>query len=161
MKVLSTLICAVICICLGCQKSEDNTPATSFRIITDKLIDTKDLVVHHVTIEAPGERYVQVNAEGELFCKSTFKPVRETNTLRFELTFVATLIKRPDSPNVMKWYMQAKCDGNTIGHPDLIETEAQTLSELLKLNMFEGSQSFGQDLVLGEFKKEPIVVFVK
>jgi hypothetical protein len=161
MRILNTLICVAVCLSLGCAKSGDNASPTSFRVTAHRLIDTKDLLVHHVTIEAPGERFVRVNAEGKLVCQSTLKPVGDASTFRLELTFVATLVKRPDSPNIMNWYMQTKWSGNTIRCPEMIETEAETLSELVQLNMFEGSHSFGQDFVLGEFKNEPIVVLVK
>jgi hypothetical protein len=161
MRILSTLICVGICLSFGCQKSDDNVSAASFHVKADELISTDDHAVLHVVIEASGERYVEVNANGELFWKSTFKPQGDTNTLQVELTFVATFIKRPDTPNLIKWAMQTKAGGNTIEHPGTIETEAKTLSEVIQLKSLEGSVIFGQDLVLGKFNDEPIVILVK
>ncbi len=128
MRILNTLICVAVCLSLGCAKSGDNASPTSFRVTSHRLIDTKDVLVHHVTIEAPGERFVRVNAEGEVFCQTTLKPEGNDSTLKFELIFVAVLIKKADSPNVMKWYMQVKLSGSTLGHPEMIESEAQTFS---------------------------------
>jgi hypothetical protein len=161
MRILSTLICVGICLSLGCQKSDDTVSSTSFHVKSEELINAEDHVVLHVVIEAPGERYVQINVDGELFCKSTFKPQGDTNTLQVELTFVATFIKGSGTPNLIKWFMQFEAVGNTIGHPETIETKAETLSEVIQLKTFEGSGIFGQDLVLGKFNDEPIVVLVK
>jgi hypothetical protein len=161
MRILSTLICIAICLSLGCQKSDDSVSATSFHAKADALITAEDYAVLHAVIEAPGERYVQVNVNGDLLFKSTLKPRGNTNTLQVELSFAATFFKGEGTPNSIKWYIQAKGGGQTIGHPETIETEATSLSEVANLKTFEGSGILGEDLVLGEFNNEPIVVLVK
>ena len=161
MKTLSTLVCLGLCLSFGCQDAEDNTSAMSLRITADKLVETEGFAVLHAAIEAPGERYVRVSVNGKILCESSFKPTHHTNTLQLEIVFVATLIKTAGSPNMIKWFMQAEYGGVGIAHPEMTETEAQTLSEILTLNTLDGPSHLGKDVVLGEFQKAPIVVFIE
>jgi len=64
---------------------------------------------------------------------------------------------------LVKWFMQTEGGGSKISrpNPETIETEVEAISEILKLKTLQGTASFGNDLVLGEFKNEPIVVSLK
>ncbi|MHC4144782.1 MAG: hypothetical protein ACYSUD_08385 [Planctomycetota bacterium] len=162
MKIFNAIMCVGLCLSFGCDKSEDNVPATSFNVKTHKLIETEEFVAFHVTVEAPEDRYVRVSVMGKVLCEGGFINARSvTHPLQFELTLVATLIKRSDSPNMIKWYIQAEGAGQKIGHPEINETSVQTLSEALSLNRIEGPHSLGQDIILGEFQKEHIVISVE
>jgi len=169
MKILSTLVFFAICLSLGCERSEDSNPAaenilaTTFRVSAKKLVDTEELAVFRVNIEATGERNVQVSAQGRVFCEGLCGPEPKTNTLQYEVILVAALIKRSGSSNLVKWFMQTEGGGSKISrpNPETIETEVEAISEILKLKTLQGTASFGNDLVLGEFKNEPIVVSLK
>jgi hypothetical protein len=169
MKTLGMVVSLAICLSLGCEKSEDSSPvtddilATTFHVSAKKLVDNEELVVFRINIEAAGERNVWVSAQGRVFCEGLCVPDPKTDTLQYEVILVATLIKRSGSSNFVKWFMQTEGGGSKISRPspETIETEAEALSEILNLKTIEGPVSFGNDLVLGEFKHEPIVVLVK
>ena len=161
MKILLTIICLGLCLFFGCAKLKDNLPAKFLNIKTDKLIGTDEFAVFHVAVEAPGDRNVRVNAVGEVVFEDTFAARPDSNILHLELTLVSTLIKTSDSPNMIKWYIQVKSAGHRMGHREINETSVQTLSDALSLKRIEDPQSFGQDIVLGEFQKEPIIISVE
>jgi hypothetical protein len=160
-KLIKLLVCLGLCFNLGCQKPEEQVLDTSYHVTATKLIDQKDLFVQHVIVEAMGERIVQVEAEGQLFRRGIVRPDPDTNKLRYELLFVATLIKSSDSTNTIKWSIQGKDPISTAYHPATFEVEARKLSDVLKMEISDASHLYKQELVLGELLKDPIVLLVE
>ena len=160
-KSLRLLACLGICFYLGCRESEEQVLDSSYHITANKLIDQKDLFVQHVIVEAIGERTIQVNAEGQLFRRGIVRPNANTNNLRYELLFVATLINSSDSTNTVKWFMQGKGPNATTYHPATFEVEAHKLSEVLRMDVSDASHPYDQELVLGKFLKDQIVLLVE
>ncbi len=160
-KSLRLLACLGICFYLGCRESEEQVLDSSYHITANKLIDQKDLFVQHVIIEAIGERTIQVNAEGQLFRRGIVRPNPNTNNLRYELLFVATLINSSDSTNTIKWFIQGKGPNATTYHPATFEVEAHKLSEVLRVDISDASHPYDKELVLGEFLKDQIVLLVE
>lgn len=160
-KTLKLLVCLGICLAAGCSDSPDDAASGTFHVTADTLIDSDTAAVLHVTIEARGKRPVEVYIDGKLFCKTASQPADDTDTFRFELKFVAVMVKRPASLNTVTWYIRAEYPATGVECPAMVETEAQKLSEILKLNTFERWHPFGEDLVLGEFRQSPIVVLLK
>ncbi|MCP4258907.1 MAG: hypothetical protein GY774_15600 [Planctomycetes bacterium] len=160
-KSLRLLACVGICLFLGCRESEEQVLDTSFCIIANKLIDQKDLFVQHITIEALGQRTIQVNAEGQLFRRGIVHPDQSTNILRYELVFVAALINRPDSSSMIKWFIQGKGPNATSYHPATFEVEANELSQVLRMDISNGLQPYNQKLVLGKLLKDQIELLVE
>jgi hypothetical protein len=160
-KSLRLLACLGICFFLGCRESEEQVLDSSYHITANKLIDQKDLFVQHVIIEAIGERTIQLNPEGQLFRRGIVRPDPNTNKLRYELLFVATLIKSPDSTNTIKWSIQGKGPNSTAYHPVTFEVEAHKLSDVLKMELSDASHPYKQELALGKFLKDPIVLLVE
>ena len=158
---LRLLACVGICLFLGCRESEEQVLDTSFRIIANKLIDQKDLLVQHITIEALGQRTIQVNAEGQLFRRGIVHPDSSTNILRYELVFVATLVSQPDSSSIVKWFIQGKGPNSTAFHPATFEVETNKLSEVLRMDISDGSHPYNRKLVIGEFLKDQIELLIE
>jgi hypothetical protein len=165
MKTLSVFVFLSMCLCLGCQESEDNVPATSYRVKADKLVDSEDFVVWKVDVEASGERDVQVHlGEGQLL-KWNCMPDRDTNIAHFDVILVAHIDERYDSTNIVKWFIQIKDGGgSTVCYDnedeETIEIKTGNLEEVIDLKILEGISDFGEELVLGKLQKQPIVILV-
>jgi len=161
-KLLRLLVCMGICLILGCPKSEEEVPSTSFRIIANKLVDEKDLFVQKISIEALGERTIQVNAEDQYFRRSDVRPDQITNILHYELLFVGALMDRSDSSRMFKWFIQYKEPNSTTYHRKILEVGARDiLSDVLRMDLSDGSYPYNKQLVLGDFLKDQIVLLVK
>ena len=155
------LLCLGLCFNVGCQQPEEQVLDTSYHVTATKLIDQTDLFVQHVIVEAIGERTIQVNAEGQLFRRGNVRPDPNSNKLRYELLFVATLIKSSDSTNTIKWSIQGNGPNSTTYHPATFEVEAGKLSDVLKMELSDASHPYKQELALGKFLKDPIVLLVE
>ena len=157
---LFLLMCFSVCLGLGCRESVEPIPDGSFRLTSKTLVDTKDLTVKHVILEASGERTVEVTEGGDHSSVSPLKS-RDTDTVRVEITFVATLITRSDSPNMVKWLIQLKSRNATAGGPSTYPVETESLEDILQLDLQDGLHPLGHDLVVGKFQGAPIVLLVK
>ena len=153
--------CLSICMVYGCQESKDQIPDGYFRLAIDTLVDTKDLIVKHVIVEAPGKRSVKVTQEGGHSSVSDVEPIQDIDTMRVDITFVATLIPISGSPNIFKWLIQLKSRSSTAGGPSTFEVEAESLDDILQLDLREGLHPLGQDLIVGKFRGEPIILLVE
>jgi hypothetical protein len=163
MKTITLVLFTSLLICLvsGCQESKDQIPDGSFRLTTETLVDTKDIIVKHVIIEAPGTRSVKVTEDGSLSSVSNVKPLRDTDTMNVKITFVASLIKRSDSAHTIKWLVQLKSRVATAGGPSTFPVEADSLDNILQLDLSDGVFPLGHDLVVGRFQGKPIVLLVE
>ena len=160
-KSLGAIVCIGTCLLFGCPESKDNVSVETFHISTNKLIEKEDLVVHTVTIETSGSRVIQLRTEDGIKRYSTFRPNGDSNMSRFEIAFVATLTKTPASTNVLKWVIQAGSDSGAAYMPSTYNVKASEISEVLRLDIRDGSFSFGQDLILGELQTKPLSILVE
>jgi len=158
--ILFLFSCFSICMFSGCQESKDKIPDGSFRLTIETLVDTKDIIVKHVIVEALGKRSVKVTEDGDLSSISV-KPFRDMDTMRLDITFVATLIPRSGSPKMVKWLIHLKNKNNWVGGPSTSQVEAESIGDILKLDLQEGLYPLGQDLVVGKFQEKPIVLLVE
>jgi hypothetical protein len=152
--------CFSICLSCGCRESVEQIPEGSFRLTCQTLVDSKDLIVKHVIIEACGQRHVEVTQDGDHSSVSPLEP-RDTDAVRVEITFVATLTTRSDAPNRIKWLIQLKSRNATAGGPSTFPVETESLDDILQLDLQDGLHPLGHDLVVGKFQGEPIVLLVK
>jgi hypothetical protein len=159
--ILFLFMCLTNCFVWGCQESNEQIPDGSFRLTIDNKVDTKDLIVKHVIVEALGKRSVKVTKHGGDSSVSNVEPFRDMETMRVEITFVATLIPRTGSPNMFKWLIQLKSKNSTAGGPSAFEVEAESLGNILQVDIQEGLYPIGQDLVVGKFQEKPIVLLVE
>lgn len=159
--ILFLFSCLSICMVYGCQESKDQIPDGYFRLAIDTLVDTKNLIVKHVTVEAPGKRRVKVTQKFGHSSVSNVEPIQDIGTMRVDITFVATLIPRSSSPNMFKWLIQLKSRSSTAGGPSTFEVEAESLDDILQLELREGLYPLGQDLIVGKFQEEPIILLVE
>ena len=162
-KSFGAIVCIGICLLFGCRESKDNVPVESYYIQTNRLIEKEDLMVQTVKIETSGSRVVQFCADDGIKRYSTFGFLKGDGDLsRFEITFVATLTRTPSSTNVLKWIIQTSSDGMEGTYsPSKYNVEASAISEVLRLDIRDGSYSFGQNLVLGELPKKPITILIE
>jgi len=140
----------------------DNVPVDSYHIHTNRLVEKEDLVVQTVRIETSGSRVIQFCTEDGTKSHSTFGSNRDSNLSIFEITFVATLTRTTASTNVLKWIIQTSSDGREGSYrPEQYNVKASAISEVLKLDIRDGSYSFGQNLILGELQKKPITILIE
>jgi len=144
----------------SCREAPEPIPAGSFRLTAKTLVDTKGLVVKHATIEAAGERTIKVREDGS---ESSVSPLvqNDADMVRVEITFVATLVTSSDGPNMIKWLIQLKSRDATAGGPSTFPVEAETLDDILQLDLPDGTHPLNQDLVVGRFQGKPVVLSVK
>jgi hypothetical protein len=151
----------LICLVCGCRQSKDPIPDGSFRLTTVTVVDTEDIVVKQAIIEAAGKRSVKVTEDGGLTSVSNVEPLRDKETMNVKIAFVASLIKRSDSPNTIKWLIQLKSTGTTAGGPSTFQVEADSLDNILQLDLSDGVFPLGHDHVVGKFQGKPIVLLVE
>jgi len=78
-----------------------------------------------------------------------------------EIVFVAALVKTSESANMIKWLIQIKGQGVTVGGPSTFPVEADSLADVLQLKFDQGFHPLGQDIAIGKFQGEPIILSVK
>jgi len=113
-----------------------------------------------VIIEAPGKRTVKVTKKGGL-SEATIEPVPNTDLMVADIVFVAAIIKTSESASVIKWLIQTKGQGVTIGGPSTFLVEVESLADVLQLKFDQGFHPLGQNIEIGKFQEEPIVLSVE
>ena len=159
-RTLTVLATLVIVGVTGCRDRGSQIPSDSFRATVKDLVESDDLLVKHVIVEAPGKRQVSVAEKGGL-AEATIVPAQDTDLMLAEITFVAALVANPESGNTVKWLIQIKGKGVTVGGPSSFPVEHESLAGVLQLPFDEEIYPLGQDVVIGKFQGEPIVLTVK
>ncbi len=159
-RAFAVLAIAVIPCVTGCGDQANQIPPNSFRATVKNLVEGSDLLVKHVIIEATGTRTVKVTEKGGL-SEATIEPAQDTDLMRAEVTFVAALVKTSESGNMIKWLIQVKGQGVTVGGPSSFHVEAESLSDVMQLELDQEFHPLGQDIVIGKFQGESIVLSVK
>ena len=161
MKSAFTLLAIVVALCItGCRDQTNQIPPDSFRATVRDLVEGNNLLVKHVIIEAPGEKTVKVTEKGGQ-SEATIEPAQNTNVMLAEVTFVAALVKTSESETMIKWLIQIKGQGVTAGRPSSFSVEAESLADVLQLKFDQEINPLGQDIVIGKFQGESIVLSVK
>ena len=154
-------IVAIVIFCVtGCKDQTNHIPPDSFRATVKSLVERSDLVVKHVTVEASGKKEVTVSEKGG-HDKATIQPGQNTDLMLAEVIFVATLIKTSESGTMIKWLIQIKGQGVTVGGPSSVSVEAESLADVLQLKFDQEFYPLGQDVVIGKFQGETIILSVK
>ena len=148
-------VTAIIC-CTSCKDQADQIPPDSFRATVQNLVKSNDMLVKHVVLQATGERTVKVNGK-----KATIEPTLNTDFMTAEIVFVATLVKSSESANMIKWLIQIKGQGGGVGGSSTFPIEAESLDDVLELKFDQGLYPLGQDITIGKFREEPIILSVK
>ena len=154
------LAVAVILCFTGCRDQANQIPPDSFRATVKNLVESGDLLVKHVIIEAPGEKTIKVTKKGG-HSEATIEPAQNTDLMLGEITFVAALVKTSESGNMIKWLIQIKGQGVTVGGPSSFPVEAESLTGVLQLKFDQEFYPLGQDIVIGKFQGESIVLSVE
>ena len=151
----------------GCKEKEQvqEIPPGSFRVSIEDLYEGTDLLVKHFTIEAHGEKTVKISKKtGHGLINAT--PALDTELMVAEVVFVADLVKTSAPTNMLKLLIQITerrgiSTGNSVGAPNSFPAEAENLADILELTLSDGLYPLGQDIVIGKFQGEPIVLSVK
>jgi len=161
MKKAFALLSIVVVLCVtGCRDQSNQIPPDSFRATVKDLVEGSDLFVKHVIIEAPGKKTVKVTKKGG-HSEATIEPAQNTDLMLAEVTFVAALVKTSGSATMIKWLIQIKGQGVTVGGPSSFPVEADSLSGVLQLKFDQEFYPLGQDIVIGKFQGESIVLSVE
>lgn len=156
-----TLLAIVVVLCVtGCRDKTNQIPPDSFRATVRDLVEGRDFLVKHVTIEAPGKKTVTVTEKGGEQM-AVIEPGQNTDLMLAEVVFVAALTKTSESGTMMKWLIQIKGQGVTVGGPSSFSVEAESLADVLQLELDQEIHPLGQDIVIGKFQGESIVLSVK
>ena len=162
--VLSAIIVAlsagIVFYVAGCRDQADEIPPDSFRLRTNTLVDSSDMLVRKVRIEAHGTRIVKVTEEGDS-STATIGPVRNADFMVAEIVFVAALLKTPESTNMIKWLIQIQGQGVTVGGPSTHQVEVDSLADVLDLQVDQGLHLLAEDIAIGTFRGRPIVLSVE
>ncbi len=161
MKRACALLAIVVIICAtGCTDQTNQLPPDSFRATVKYLVEGSGLLVKHVIIEAPCKKTVKVT-QGRKHSEATIEPAQNTDLMLAEVTFVAALVKTSESGNMIKWLIQIKGQGVTAGGPSSFPVEAESLADILQLKFDQEFHPLGQDVVIGKFQGESIILSVK
>ncbi len=163
-RAFALLATAVILCVTGCRDQANQIPPDSsqippgsFRVTVKDLVESDDLLVKHVIIEAPGERTVRIAGKGRVI----IQPAQNADLMLGEITFVAALVKTSESGNRIKWLIQIKDQGSSMRSASTSSVEAESLADILQLKFDQESYPLGQDIVIGKFQGESIVLSVE
>jgi hypothetical protein len=167
-----TVLGIVIIFCVaGCKDKTSPIPAQSFRVTTNNLIEGSDFLIKQVLIESHNDSTVNIREKGGGFdLTGTVKPMKNANTdLVFaELTFVAAIVKTPESGNIVKWLIKVNGQGiRAIGSSPYIPIEAQgqveaaSLNDVLQVKLDQEYYKRGYDIEIGNLQGKPLILSVR
>ena len=160
MNRLIILLAVIVFCCTGCGNQGNPIPPNSFRAKVNHLVEGDDLLVTNLIIEAAGERTVTITTKTGKSV-ATIEPVQNAQLMHAEVTLVATLVKTSDSKSSLKWLIQIKGRGITVGGPATFPIETDTLAGVFEMKIDQEFHPFGQDIEIGKFQENPIVLSVK
>jgi hypothetical protein len=145
---------------LGFSPSKDTgpIPPDCFRVSFRDVVESDNLVVKQMLIEARGKRKIEVRQAGAVR-SATLEPSRDEEFMRGEITFVADLFLQGENSRRIKYLAQIKGPGVTVGGPSSFPVKAEELSDILSIH-FEGIWPLGQEFVIGNLLHEPIMLRV-
>ena len=172
----STIIALLAIIALsvsGCQPESKPIPDDAFRVTIIEMAKYDDLIAANLRLEFMGKRTVSISRKGGGASTSSSITVdpstnRDSHGIGVvDVPFVATLTEVPDSTNRLKWLVGLnERRGNVLGTragggPLSVAVEAERLGDILGLSISEGLYPVGQDVTIGTFQDQPIVLRVE
>lgn len=151
----------VIFCAMGCENPADQIPPESFRVSAEDIVASSHLLVKKVIIEASGKRTVRIDDKGGNTGPVTVEAERNTDLVLAEVTFVAFLTPASESASSFWWMTQIEGSGSTASRgPSPFAVEAESLTDVLELKLEDGLHVLGQDILIGNFQEEAIVLAV-
>lgn len=161
-RILAVVAVGAILVVAGCREKEDPIPSGTFRMVVEDEIADDVLLVKRVSITAPGTRVVTISEKGGLD-QIRVEPDSETGLATVQAIFVADLIRfQSRSENVLRWMVRMKSGGATVGGPGLSSVgSAQTLQDVLGLNLRSGLYALSQGIPLGRIQDRELILTVR
>jgi hypothetical protein len=160
-RISLALLLASTVVFVGCKKTSEQVPQNSFVITVEDMVSREELVVKHLKIRANGKKTVRITEGGNLD-EATIGPRPNASLMEADIVLVADLIKDfKQSGHMVKWLVQIKGFGVTVGGPSFLAAHGETLEKILTLDIEEGTFPLGRDIELGRFQDRPLVLSVK
>ena len=154
------LLAVIVFCCTGCGNQGNQIPPNSFRAKVNHLVEGDDLLVTNLIIEAAGKRTITITTStGKAV--ATIEPVQNAKLMHAEVTLVATLVKTSDSNSSLKWLIQIKGQGITVGGPATFPIETDTLAGVFEVKVDQEFHPLGKEIEIGKLQDKPIVLSVK
>jgi hypothetical protein len=160
--IVSILVAGLATLSTGCREKLEPIPAGSFQAVVEDIVADDLVLVKRMTITAPGLRVVSiVEKGGEDRVTADADP--KTGLATAQVVFVADLIKsQPASENTLRWMVRIKSGGATVGGPGSSAAgSAQSLRDILALNMNSGLHPLSQDIKLGHVQGRELILKVR
>ena len=166
------LLAIIVLSVSGCQPESEPIPDGSFRVTILEMAQYDDLVAANLRLEFMGKQTVSVARKGGGASTSSSIAVdpstnRDSHGIGVvDVPFVATLTEIPGSTSMLKWLIglnerRGNVLGTRSGNPLSIPVEAEKLGDILELSISEGFHPLGQDITIGTFQGQPMVLSVK
>ena len=144
----------------SCRNEEKQIPAGSFKVQVETLVETKDVLVKHLRIEAPGKREVRL-VKKDSRSKAVISPGQNQPNMHADIACVAVLIRSPNSQGTLKLLMQIKGQGVTVGGPSSGPVDADKVDDILQLKVDQDYYDLGDEIEIGSFQGDPIKLTVE
>jgi hypothetical protein len=145
----------------GCKKTGEQAPQNSFIMTLEDLVSSEQLVVKHLKIRANGKRTIKITEDRDSD-EATIGPRPNASLMEADIVLVADLIKDfKQSGHMVKWLVQIKGFGVTVGGPSFFAAQGETLEQILTLDIREGTFPLGQDIEFGRLQDRPLVLSVR
>jgi hypothetical protein len=156
----------------ACQTESNPIPDGSFRVTIVKIAEHDDLSATSLRLEFMGKQTISVSRKGGGASSSgsiTVDPPMHGDSRGIgvvDVPIVATLTKVPGSTNMLKWLIGlSERKGNSLGtrsgSPWSLPVEAEKIADTLEISISEGFHPLGQDITIGTFQGQPIVLSMK
>jgi hypothetical protein len=151
----------------ACQTESNPIPDGSFRVTIVKIAEHDDLIATNIRLEFNGKRTVSLSRKGGGASSLSSINVGNSEGICFvDVAVVATLTKDTESTNMLKWLIGlSERKGNSLGtrsgSPWSLPVEAEKIADTLEISISEGFHPLGQDITIGTFQGQPIVLSMK
>ncbi len=172
MRQLIIFLLSIIVLCItGCKKDSSQILHGSFHVSIVNISEHDDLVITNIRLEIRGKQTVSISRKGggqsslgSISVEPTTSGVSGVSVV--DVAVAAALVKIPGKTNFIKWLVQlSERRGNTVGNqfgsPLTLPVEAENIKDVLELSISEGFHPLSQDIEIGQFQGEPIVLAVK
>jgi len=163
MKSILALLAIVVILCAtGCSDKADRIPPGTFRATVKNIVENnRQVIVKHVTIEAPGKRIIKIATGTIRLSEATCEPAQDNNLMLAEITFVATFLNTSKAVDKVHWLIQVKGKNVSVGGLSAFGTKTDNLEKVIQLRFNQEFLPLGQDIVVGTVNGETILLSVK
>jgi hypothetical protein len=123
-------------------------------------VESGHILIKHVIIEAPAKRTVQITKGRKGHVTVTVDPAANEELMRAEVTFMASLSKTAASGGMLTWLVQIEGGGTVGGGPLSISVDVADLADVVHLEFDQETYPLAQEIVIGSFQGEPIILSV-